>query len=124
MMRRIHAGLHPRALAMDAEGVGPLGGMVLMAVADEGSVSIAALTADMGRDKSQMTRLVQMLEGKGLIVRAADPTDRRVSVLSLTPEGRDFVQRIEVVLSETLDDVLAPLSAEERTQFARLVAKL
>ena len=95
-----------------------------MAVADEGSVSIAALTADMGRDKSQMTRLVQMLEGKGLIVRAADPTDRRVSVLSLTPEGRDFVQRIEVVLSETLDDVLAPLSAEERTQFARLVAKL
>lgn len=62
------------------------------------------------------TDVVDGLEARGWVVRAADPTDRRATVLSLTPDGRELVERIEGVrrlASERVLDVLT--DAQRRT---------
>ncbi|MEM9855045.1 MAG: MarR family transcriptional regulator [Pseudomonadota bacterium] len=124
LMRRLNAALHPRAQAMDKEKVGALGGMVLMELADRGPLPLAVLSAEMGRDKSQMTRLVQMLEGKGHVARSADAKDRRVSLIALTPRGEAFVRDVEMILGEVLEEILSPLGEAERRAFLANLGKL
>ena len=71
-------------------------------------------------DASYVTDLVDRLEERGLIVRGADPGDRRVKLLQLTPEG-------EELRKEALDRLYAPpegiknLSAEEQRTLAGLL---
>ena len=88
-----------RVLSSDDEGMRP------SALADE--LRIAPRSA---------TDVVDALETRGWVSRAADPTDRRATVLSLTPDGRELVERIEGVrrlASERVLDVLT--EAQRRT---------
>jgi DNA-binding MarR family transcriptional regulator len=41
-----------------------------------------------------MTRVIAVLEERGLVRRAPHATDRRQVVLTVTPEGRDLVRRV------------------------------
>ena len=62
------------------------------------------------------TDVVDGLEARGWLARAADPTDRRATVLSLTPDGHELVGRVEDVrrvASERVLDVLT--DAQRRT---------
>ena len=76
-----------------------------------GTSSIAARIAP-----RSATDVVDGLEARGWVERAADPTDRRATVLSLTADGRELVERIEDVrrlASERVLDVLT--DAQRRT---------
>ena len=62
------------------------------------------------------TEVADALEQHGWLRRAADPSDRRATTLTLTDAGRDLVGRIEQVrleASERVLDVLTP--AQRRT---------
>jgi DNA-binding MarR family transcriptional regulator len=48
-------------------------------------------------DAPATTVAVNDLEGRGLVVRATDPTNRRCKVVSLTDAGRDMVRKIDAV---------------------------
>lgn len=123
-MRRIHANLHPKAQAIDEEKVGPLGGMVLMTIAENEPVSIQKLTRHLARDKAQMTRLIQMLERKALLHRAQSSDDGRVSLISLTARGHTLVAGFQAGLAEVVEDLLEGVGAAERHQFSATLRKV
>ncbi|MEM9105264.1 MAG: MarR family transcriptional regulator, partial [Pseudomonadota bacterium] len=100
------------------------GGMLLQSLNEIEPAPIQKLVELMGRDKSQMTRLIQMLEGRGYLQRQPSPTDGRVSLLRLTSKGSAFVGEIGVLMSDVIDDVLSPLNAEERDVLASLLRKV
>ncbi|MEM9438734.1 MAG: MarR family transcriptional regulator [Pseudomonadota bacterium] len=124
LMRRLNAAFHQRAEPLDTDKVGPLGGMVIMALADLGPTPVSALTAELGRDKSQMTRLIQMLERKGYVVRSSHPEDKRVSVMALTERGEAFTAQMRVILAEVAGDLLGSLSEGERAAFMESLGKI
>ena len=66
-----------------------------------------------------VTRVLGNLEEAGLITRAADPTDRRSSLVSISPEGRALLaaarSRKDAYLSQRLD----ALDAEDRATLDR-----
>ena len=73
-------------------------------------------------DPSNVTGVIDRIERLGLVQRSPDPNDRRVRLLSLTAEGRRARRRIET----ELDDVpaLAALSARDRAELARILARI
>lgn len=124
LMRRIQAGLHGRAVAVDTDRVGPLGGMVLLSLEEMQPAPVQRLVSQLGRDKSQMTRIIQILEAKGHVERRQSAEDGRVSLLSLTQKGVHFVAEIRDILAEVVDDILMPLEPSERQSLARILKKL
>jgi len=60
-----------------------------------------------------MTRVISVLEERGLVVRSAHPTDRRQVILTVTDEGRTVVQRVRRAKDAWLARRLAELTAEE-----------
>ncbi|MEO0682958.1 MAG: MarR family transcriptional regulator [Pseudomonadota bacterium] len=123
-VRRLHGGIHARATAVDHDRIGPMGGMILMALAERERTPLHRLVEDFARDKSQMTRMVRTLEDKGMLDRAPCPDDGRVTLLGLTPKGRAFVAQISSLMAEVVDDLLAPVPPEDRAAFAAILDRL
>lgn len=112
-MRRIHFGLQSKAPVFDTEKVGPGGGVVLLTLSDMGCPSLQALTRQVARDKSQMTRTIRSLETKGLVARRPSPDDARVTLVSLTDAGQRVVDALKDVVTETINEILSPISKSE-----------
>ncbi|MEM9123035.1 MAG: MarR family transcriptional regulator [Pseudomonadota bacterium] len=122
-MRRTHAGVHGRAKILDTDNIGPGGGMMLLTLAEIEPAPIHDLVAELARDKAQITRAVQTLEKKGLIRRSVDGGDGRVSILRLTPKGSKFVAGLQIILTETIGELLSPLTGAEREALKSLLVR-
>jgi DNA-binding MarR family transcriptional regulator len=70
------------------------------------------------------TRLVARLEELGLLQRAADPVDRRSSLLSVTPEGKALLKQMRERKTAFLAHRIEGLDAEERATLDRAAAIL
>lgn len=78
----------------------------------------------LGLHPSRMVALVDELEAKGLIQRRANPDDRRVYALFLTPAGEKALRDIARVQGEHAEALCAALDASERAQLAGLLARI
>ena len=123
-MRRISAGLNATSAAFDTHRLGPGGGMLLLTLDDLAPARMQDLVQALARDKSQMTRGVQMLEAKGLVTRSPCPEDARASILDLTEEGRRTVVVLQQAVADVLGEVLSPLSEEERDALGALLSRI
>jgi DNA-binding MarR family transcriptional regulator len=56
--------------------------------------------------------------------RALDPSDRRRNIISLTAAGKRHLPRLEKQPAECQDELLAPLSPEERRRLTALLSRL
>jgi DNA-binding MarR family transcriptional regulator len=63
------------------------------------------------------------LEDLGYVARIRDSEDRRKHNVGLTDKGATALERAETELRQLEDEVLSGLSADERTQLRRLLAK-
>ena len=68
-----------------------------------------------------MTRTVNALEERGLVVRAPDPNDRRQSRVSLTPAGRELLLANRRRRDEWLAQRIAELEPEDKEVLRRAV---
>lgn len=124
LMRRIHVDLRPGAEAVDEFRVGPLGGMILMTIAENEPIPTQMLAREVGRDSGQMTRILKMLERKGLLTRVQSTDDGRVWLVSLTETGQKLVSQFQAALLEVIEKLLNRLGPEEQSQFSRTLEKV
>jgi DNA-binding MarR family transcriptional regulator len=97
----------------------------LLATLEEfGPASQAALGRRSGIHVSDMVATINELAERALVERAPDPVDRRRNTISLTGAGERQLRRLEEKLAETQDELLAPLSPEERQRFTEMLTRL
>ncbi|MCW3046613.1 MAG: regulatory protein MarR [Solirubrobacterales bacterium] len=87
-----------------------------------------ASQADLGRrtsiDRSDVVAALNELAARGLIQRSPDPDDRRRNVITIMPAGTKQLRALAPILDGVQDQLLAPLSAAERTQLVGLLTRL
>ncbi|TDD66405.1 MarR family transcriptional regulator [Actinomadura darangshiensis] len=97
----------------------------LLAALDEyGPSSQADLGRRTGIDRSDVVAAVNELAAKNLVERSPDPSDRRRNVITLTPDGSRHLRELDKVLAGIQDDLLGPLTEDERTQLTALLTRL
>ena len=104
--------LHPRAFA------------VLLALSTTDGQSQQQLSRSLSIPPSRVVALVDDLQAAGLVVRQSHPSDRRVYVVSLTPEG---AQELEAAAASALaleEQLSAGLDPQERAQLASLLRRV
>ncbi|MBM7789414.1 MarR family winged helix-turn-helix transcriptional regulator [Tenggerimyces flavus] len=85
---------------------------------------MAELCTILGLERSSLTGLVDRAAHRGLVVRTADPNDRRAVLVTLTPEGAKAGAEFHDDLIARMDELLLDLPAPERERFARTVNRL
>lgn len=100
---------------------------MLLVLSGLGRVPSSRVAAEMGSSASSVTRLGDKLVAAGLIARGADPHNRSVVTVEVTPAGVELVARVVAHRHELLAEVLGQLAPADRAatvrasrQFARL----
>ena len=94
---------------------------IMCKLADEGPQRLGALATAFGLDPSTITRQVQALEEIGLADRRTDPSDRRASILDLTPTGREVLDETRARRRNRFQEALSDWSESDLADFGRLL---
>ncbi len=65
------------------------------------------------RDKASMTRLINTMESKDLVLRKIDIKDKRVSHIFLTAHGKEVIAKVRPIMYDLIPAVQESLTAEE-----------
>ena len=82
------------------------------------------LCRNMDHDRGAMTRLIDQLEERGLVIRLRDDVDRRVSNLQLTEAGEALMDDRTGVVMDVWNNLLADFEPAEIVQLLATLTKL
>lgn len=96
---------------------------MLKVMALNGTHQVGELASFLGVSPPAATRNIDKLERLDLVVRTGSKGDRRVTLLSVSPKGREVVERYEEIKAERLSPVLEKFAPEEIEQFSGLLKR-
>ncbi len=94
---------------------------VLLLLARHGEMSMSRLAEAQQISLSNATGLVDRLVERGLVERFGDPDDRRVVLVRVSAEGRELLQKVDLLREDFIRRVVSQLDA---TRLKRLHAAL
>jgi DNA-binding MarR family transcriptional regulator len=96
---------------------------LLVRVERRGPLAIGELAELCGRDYSTVSRQISKLENLGLVVRAVDVTDARVTQVEITSKGRTTTRALDGAREKLMASLLAEWDQKEVAELARLLRK-
>jgi|SRR5471030_3098255 MarR family transcriptional regulator, lower aerobic nicotinate degradation pathway regulator len=96
----------------------------LVGILRDRSPSMAALAAHLGLDRSSVSGLIDRAERRGLVTRRTSPGDGRVTLIDLTPRGRELGEQLGVLVSAQIEQLLESVGAAERARLVRLAESM
>ena len=97
---------------------------ILFRLYEKPGQSQSELAAKDLNDHPNITRMVDQLEKRGLVLREADPEDRRRHLVSLTTEGHALMAQILPTVAEERKVVFAGITENEVDELVRIMAKI
>lgn len=97
---------------------------VLVKLQDERELSQNHLGRLVAMDPATIQGVVQRLKSRGLIAARPDPSDKRRTLLRLSPAGEDLIETLLERAPGVTQQILAPLSPEEQSTFLALLRRL
>jgi MarR family transcriptional regulator, lower aerobic nicotinate degradation pathway regulator len=97
---------------------------ILCCLAEFGPECQSDVAARLGIDSGDMVGLVDALQRAGLVARQRDERDRRLQILTLTPDGRRVLRRADKLLDQAATAMFEPLDAIESGELRRLMLRV
>lgn len=85
---------------------------------------MSSISEGLGVTRRNVTALVDALEEEGLVRRQPHPTDRRATVIELTPEGERTTNIMYDEHREAVAELFSGLSEEDQRELMRLLGRL
>ncbi|MFF0776997.1 MULTISPECIES: MarR family winged helix-turn-helix transcriptional regulator [unclassified Streptomyces] len=124
LTRRVHR-IQKRHLERRELGVTPAQSRLLRTLAHYGSPPrMADLAERLEVVPRAVTTLVDGLEASGKVRRVPDPSNRRVTRIELTDEGRETLREVRGARRSAAEEILAPLTEKERAVLGVLLDTL
>ncbi len=76
------------------------------------------------KDKTTITRILDRLQGKGLVTRRRDASDRRSQRIFLTPDGQALVKSLVPLVQRYADAAFADVPPEDRQTLRRILGNI
>jgi DNA-binding MarR family transcriptional regulator len=90
----------------------------------QGPQMMRALADELDLTPRNMTAAIDVLEAEGLVRRKAHPTDRRATLIELTPPGVDAAERALSPRLAAIGELFDELSDTEQHRLAQLLGRL
>jgi DNA-binding MarR family transcriptional regulator len=98
--------------------------MTLGYIRDHPGTTQQELESAMFMDANSVVLILNELEAAQFSIRRRDPNDRRRHIVEITPSGRRALERADKARETLEDEVLKPLSGEERKTLRTLLERV
>ena len=119
-----HASHNRTNARMSAAGLSLARFRVLNALHSASRIRMNELSAKLGVVPRTVTTIADALEKERMVVRLADPGDRRATLLEITQEGLSQLRRFRALHDSAAAELFDVLTAAERDQLAGLLRRL
>ncbi|WGL53918.1 MarR family transcriptional regulator [Nocardioides sp. BP30] len=93
----------------------------LRVVCEAGALRLSAIADELRIVPRSATEVVDALQERGLVIREADPADRRATSVVPTARGRQVSALLEEARTTQAEDLLAVLAPEDRAALDRIL---
>ncbi|HDR3658460.1 MarR family transcriptional regulator [Bacillus cereus] len=94
---------------------------LILQLYEVGEISQKALQQEVNIDNAAITRHLKQLEANEMIVRRKNPDDNRITLVSLTEEGRNKIQAFQEEKERFAASAFKGLSEEERDNLLNML---
>jgi DNA-binding MarR family transcriptional regulator len=115
---------HERVISRAGVDIDRVEAVALSRIADAGSMTVTELAEQLSVACSTAGRHAANLEEGGLVTRASDPADRRVTVVTASRRGVEMIGRLRAVQRDLLDEVLSAWDTDDLGVLAGLLERL
>jgi DNA-binding MarR family transcriptional regulator len=105
-------------------GITPAQARALGVLSRHGSMRLSELSEHLRIAPRSATEVADHLEERGLVQRAADPGDRRATILSLSDQGRRTADDVAAARRAEATAFFGSLSTQERSELGGLLRRL
>lgn len=98
--------------------------IVLNILKDDENLSQNRLCELLYKDKSNMTRLISVLEEKGLITKETSENTKQANVIKITDKGRKLRAEITPVMSESRKNYLKDISQDDMYACIKVLSQI
>ena len=98
--------------------------MTLGHIRDHPGTSQQELETALVMDANSVVLILNELEARQFSVRRRDPQDRRRHIVEITPAGRRALEKADRAREALEDELLAPLSNDERKALRKLIERV
>tara|TARA_B100001057_G_scaffold244205_1_gene244516 strand:+ start:193 stop:642 length:450 start_codon:yes stop_codon:yes gene_type:complete len=77
-----------------------------------------------GKDKTSVTKIIDTLEKKNLLVRYSDQIDQRIKRVVLSNKGKDLMKNVMPVIEQHRNDLLEGIKSREIETFKVVLKKI
>lgn len=104
-------------LSLEGVTVTPAQAAILFLLKQKDGQSMSELSQDLSMDNSTVTGLVDRMEKSGLVTRRANPNDRRISLIRITPQGVEEIRKAKPLITRVNEQIKAGFSEQEIRTF-------
>ena len=95
--------------------------LVYLVHQDDHTAELKAIEREFRVSQPTVAGIAQRLEAKGYVEALQHPTDRRIKMIRLTPQGEELCSRSWEKMKARMDGMTAGLSEEELSELDRLL---
>jgi len=110
--------------ALEPTGLRTVSMSVLFTIVEEPGISAAEICRVLGIQRANIVSILADLDKLELFEREADPSDSRIQRLFPTRKGKAEAARAVALITDHENKMLSRLSASERNELRRLLAKI
>jgi len=98
--------------------------LVMDTLWDDGVLSQQQIADIIIKDKNSVTKLIDALEKKGLVIRKTDEQDRRLNKIHLTEKALSLKESITIIALESTDRIIKDIPKEDLINFVKVLNKM
>jgi DNA-binding MarR family transcriptional regulator len=123
LQRGVRARLYERIVEDVHPAITAINYPIISGVDRYGPITATNLGAELGLDRSFVSRHGALLTQAGLLTGTQDPGDARATPLALTRTGEEIVRLLRQRLQDSLDELLRTWSANDRRHLTHLLPR-
>lgn len=90
----------------------------------KGAMTMSQLRDELGVSATNITALIDVLEKNKRVTRSPHPSDRRVTLIEVTPETKKKFAKASILFKDRIGEIFSNLSEREKDQFFELLLKM
>ena len=98
--------------------------MVIGPIWKQKGISQKEIAEYCGKDKTSVTKIIDTLEKKNLLVRYSDQIDQRIKRVVLSNKGKDLMKNVMPVIEQHRNDLLGGIKNKEIETFKIVLKKI
>ena len=98
--------------------------MVIGPIWKQKGISQKEIAEYCGKDKTSVTKIIDTLEKKNLLVRYSDQIDQRIKRVVLSNKGKDLMKNVMPVIEQHRNDLLEGIKSKEIETFKIVLKKI